>query len=495
MSASSVSASSLDPQVCEQARLSRDARFDGLFFTAVTSTGIYCRPVCPAPAPRPRHIRYLPSAAACEAAGFRPCLRCRPELAPGDGAWRHADDVVAQGLARIEDGALTEAPLRSLADDLALSERHLRRLFIDRLGVSPAGVHGTRRLLLAKQLLTETTLPILDVAMAAGFNSVRRFQTTLRDAYGLSPRDIRRSARETATPDGGLVLRLAYRPPYAFEALLSFLRDRALPGLDVVTADSYARAFIAADGPAWFRVSAWDGSGGSSAHALRLELHGARPALLLPIVSRVRRMFDLDADPAAIAAVLRRSPRLRRPLAHTPGIRVPGAWDGMEVAARALLGQQVSVAAARTLATRVLHRHGTPLPETFHAHGFTHVFPSASTLADTDLDGIGLTRDRARALRAVARGVANGTLPIAPGTPLDTFVTRWTAVPGVGDWTAHYIAMRALSHPEACPAGDLIVRRALGDNGDALTTSAVRHLADAWRPWRAYAVLYLWRSA
>ncbi len=483
-----------DVEACERARRSRDPRFDGLFFTAVTSTGIYCRPVCPAPAPLARHVRYYPNAAAAEAAGFRPCLRCRPELAPGDPARRHGDDVVARTLALIDAGALTEAPMSTLAAQVRLSERQLRRLFVERLGAPPVGVHGTRRLLLAKQLLTDTSLPVTEVAMAAGFNSLRRFNTVFRDAYRMAPRDLRRQAPRHET-SAGLTLRLGFRPPCDFEALLAFLRQRALPGIEVVTDDSYARAFSGREGQGWWRVSRMPARRGESPHALRLEVFGARPAVLLPLVTRIRRMFDLDADPHAIAAVLGRDPRLRPLVRRSPGLRVPGAWDAAEIAVRAIIGQQVSVAAARTIATRLARRHGEALPPDLHAIGLTHLFPTIDALADQPLDGLGLTRDRALAIRTLAKALVDGRVNLAPGVALDDFVAQWTTLPGVGRWTAHYLAMRALSHPDACPVEDLILRRALPNDGTTVSPATLRRHAEAWRPWRAYAVMHLWRDA
>ena len=312
-------------RVCEQARLSRDPRFDGLFFTAVSSTGIYCRPVCPAPAPKSANVRYYGSAAAAEAAGYRPCLRCRPELAPGEGAWRRGDETVARALKLIEQGALVDAPLADLADRVGIGERQLRRLFVDRLGAAPIGVHGTRRLLFAKQLLTETTLSVTDVAMAAGFGSLRRFNTTFREAYRMAPRDLRRRPR--AAGDDALVLRLGYRPPYDFESMLGFLRTRALPAVEVVDADSYGRVIAPPDdepgqAPGWLRVSAWP----AGEHALQLQLHGVAPSRLLSIVARLRRMFDLDADPRAIANALSADPRLKPLLRKRPGLRLPSGW-------------------------------------------------------------------------------------------------------------------------------------------------------------------------
>ena len=480
-----------DPRVCEQARLSRDPRFDGLFFTAVSSTGIYCRPVCPAPAPRPANVRYYRTAAAAEAAGYRPCLRCRPELAPGAGAWRRGDETVARALKLIAQGVRADAPLASLADRVGIGERQLRRLFVDRLGAAPIGVHGTRRLLFAKQLLTETTLSVTDVAMAAGFGSLRRFNTTFRAAYGMAPRDLRRRPR--AEGDDALVLRLGYRPPHDFAAVLAFLEARTLPGVEVVDARGYARLVAPeADGaaPGWLRVGPWPGG----EHALRLELHGVPPSRLLDVVGRVRRMFDLDADPAAIAATLSASPRLRPLLRKRPGLRLPSGWDGFEVAVRAILGQQVSVAAARTLATRIAHRFGTAL-ESPPAPGLTHLVPGARALADADLSGLGLTTRRADTVRGVARALLDGRVDFRPERTLDDCVERWTALPGIGAWTAHYIAMRALGHPDAFPAEDLVLRRALAGDGAPATARALTAAAEAWRPWRAYAVIHLWRDA
>jgi AraC family transcriptional regulator, regulatory protein of adaptative response / DNA-3-methyladenine glycosylase II len=478
------------PGICERARLSRDPRFDGLFFTAVSSTGIYCRPVCPAPPPKPENVHYFPSAAAAEAGGYRPCLRCRPELSPAQGAWRRGDDVVARALQLIEQGVLAEAPLSALAERVNVGERQLRRLFVDRLGAPPSGVHGTRRLLFAKQLLTETTLPITEVALAAGFGSLRRFNTSFRNAYRMAPRELRKCA--PASDDTGLTLRLGYRPPYDFAAMLDFLRGRALPGVERVSATAYARSFGPPDAPGWLRVSRWPGAG---QHALRLELHGARPAMLLATVNRVRRMFDLDADPSAIARTLRADPRLRPLLRKRPGLRLPSGWDGFEIAVRAVVGQQVSVAAARTITTGLVERHGIALPDTFTSLGFTRLFPTPESLAAADLADIGLTRSRADTVRGVARALLDGRIDFRPDTTLEDFIADWTALPGIGPWTAQYIALRALGHPDAFPAEDLVLQKIVPDDGSRLSASALRARADAWRPWRGYAVIHLWRAA
>ena len=483
-----------DARTCEEARRSRDPRFDGLFFTAVLSTKIYCRPVCPAP--MAKRVEYFASAAACEAAGYRPCLRCRPELSPGDGAWRRGDAVVARALKLIDQGVLDEAPLADLARRVDIGERQLRRLFVERLGVAPIGVHGTRRLLFAKQLLTETGMPITQVALASGFGSLRRFNTAFRDAYRMAPRDLRKQRAEV--PGETLVLRLGYRPPYDFAAMLDFLRGRALPGVEVVDDRSYARVFAAAPGETgaagWLRVSAWPQSPGrETEHALRLELQGAAPTRLLEIVNRLRRMFDLDADPRAIADALSDDARLRPLLRQRPGLRLPSGWDGFEIAVRAIIGQQISVAGARTLASRLAQRFGQPLATPL-APGLDHLFPTPQALVDADLVAIGLTRARAQTVRTVAGALLEGHVDFQPERTLADFVERWVALPGIGPWTAHYIALRALGHPDAFPADDLVLQRAVPNDGSRMTARLLEARSQAWRPWRAYSVIQLWRD-
>lgn len=474
--------------VCERARLSRDARFDGLFFTAVTSTRIYCRPVCPAPSPKPANVRYYASAAAAEAAGFRPCLRCRPELAPGNAAWRHGEHVVARALKLIDAGLLTEHSLAAMAARVGVGARQLRRLFVAHLGVPPIEVHTTRRLLFARQLLTETALPVTEVALAAGFGSLRRFNAAFAQANRMPPRELRRQPR-TATGDA-LVLRLGYRPPYDFEALLGFLRARALPGVERVGTHDYARTFGPAAAPGWLRLGTWPGG----RHELKLELHCPQPAQVLSMVTRLRRMFDLDADPWAIAAALGSSALLKPLLRKRPGLRLPGGWDGFEIAVRAVLGQQVSVAAARTLAARIVQRYGETLAAP-PAPGLERLFPTPERLAAADLREIGVTAARAATIRGMAQALRDGRIDFRAEQSLDAFVERWVALPGIGEWTAHYVAMRALSHPDAFPAADLILRRAAAGAGPELSAKALTALAEAWRPWRAYAVMHLWRSA
>jgi AraC family transcriptional regulator, regulatory protein of adaptative response / DNA-3-methyladenine glycosylase II len=478
---------SLDQKTCERARLSRDARFDGLFFIAVSSTGIYCRPVCPAPTAKRENVRFFAAAAAAEAAGFRPCLRCRPELAPGNDAWQRGDHVVTRALKLIEDGLLQDHPVDELARRVGVGARQLRRLFVERLGAPPIDVHTTRRLLFAKQLLTETRMPVTDVALASGFGSLRRFNAAFAQANRIAPRDLRR--HPNAGSDDGLSLKLSYRPPYDFASLLTFLRGRALPGIEAVDEDSYMRVFGPAEAPGWLHLSAWS----HGENALRLQLHGAQPAQMLGIVTRIRRMFDLDADPQAISSALQTTAHLRPLLRKRPGLRLPGSWDGFEVAVRAILGQQVSVAAARTLASRIVHRYGPALPAPV-APGLERLFPAPEVLADADLRALGITTARAESIRGVARAVLDGRVDFRVEQSLDEFVERWVALPGIGEWTAHYMAMRALSHPDAFPAADLILRRAASGHEEMLSTKALIQLAQAWRPWRAYAVMHLWRS-
>lgn len=485
-----------DPRTCEQARRSRDPRFDGLFFTAVASTRIYCRPVCPAP--WAKRVRYYRTAAAAESDGYRPCLRCRPELSPGDGSWRRGDALVARALKLIDQGALAGQPLSTLAARVGVGERQLRRVFVERLGAAPIAVHGTRRLLFAKQLLTETALPITEVALASGFGSVRRFNASFQDAYRMAPRDLRkRPCIDACTDAETLSLRLGYRPPYDFEAMLAFLRGRALPGVEVVDDVSYLRVIAGERGAAhgWLRVSAWpQARHADAAHALRLQLHAPQASRLLDIVSRLRRMFDLDADPDAIAGVLATDARLAPLLRGCPGLRLPSGWDGFEIAVRAILGQQVSVAAARTFAARLAQQFGEPLPAGF-APGLSHLFPTAQALLDADLTQIGLTRARAATVSTVARAVLVGAVDFSVERTLEDFVARWTALPGIGPWTAHYIAMRAMGHPDAFPADDLVLQKALPNDGSRLSAAELNRHAEAWRPWRAYAVLQLWRDS
>ena len=477
-----------DRAICEQARLTRDARFDGLFFTAVKSTGIYCRPVCPAPTPLARNVVYYASAAAAAAAGFRPCLRCRPEAAPGSPLHRARSELVAGALRLIEQGALDTSSLGMLSARVGVGERHLRRLFAEELGASPLDVASTRRLLFAKQLLTETALPITDIAGTAGYASLRRFNAAFVGSYGKPPREFRRSRPARAEHDDGIILRLPYRPPYDFAAMAAFLARRAIPGVEKADATSYRRSIVIDGEPGSFSVSAIDGD-----DALALCVHGVRTSALGALAARVRRMFDVDADPRAIHGVLRRDALLKPLVRRWPGQRLPGAWDGFELAVRAILGQQVSVAAARTLAVRIVDRYGTPFADGTGS-GIGTLFPTPAALIDAELESVGLPRSRAATIRGLARACTDGTIAFGVEQNVRDFVERLCVLPGIGAWTAHYVAMRALSQPDAFPAGDLVLRKIAGA-GTPINERAMDAMAEAWRPWRAYAVMLLWRSA
>ncbi|MGN6520195.1 MAG: AlkA N-terminal domain-containing protein [Dokdonella sp.] len=486
MQAAAVPTTSLDQRVCDQARLTRDARFDGLFYIAVTSTGIYCRPVCPAPSPRARNIRYYDSAAAASAAGFRPCLRCRPEAAPGSPLHRAKSELVAGALRLIEQGALDEGSLPELAARVGVGERHLRRVFAEELGASPLDVAATRRLLFAKQLLTETAMPIARIAEASGYASLRRFNAAFVATYGKPPRDFRRGRAPAGADE--LVLRLPYRAPYDVEHLLGFYGRRTIPGVEAVDERSYRRSVVIDGVPGWFDVSALPGD-----DALALRVHHPSSSAVGTIVARVKRMFDIDADPRALELALRGSALLKPLVRCWPGQRLPGAWDGFELAVRAVLGQQVSVAAARTFAARVAATYGSPYTDG-EAHGVGVLFPTPDRLVDAPLEEQGIIRARASTIRGIARAVLDGRLAFRAEQPLAAFERDLVALPGIGAWTAHYIAMRALAQPDAFPAADLILRRAAGQ-GRTLSTRELERLSEEWRPWRAYAVMLLWRSS
>ncbi|KAB7770122.1 DNA-3-methyladenine glycosylase 2 family protein [Xanthomonas maliensis] len=469
---------------CDRARLARDARFDGLFFTAVRSTGIYCRPVCPAPPPKPGNVHYFPTAAAASAAGYRPCLRCRPELSPQ--AQQHlGEESVQRALAMIAEGVLQEQPVQTLATAVGMSARQLQRQFVQQLGATPIQVHGTRRLLLAKQLLTETTLPITEVALAAGFNSLRRFNAAFLQGCGMPPSALRKQRSEV--PGGALSLRLGYRPPLDWPAMLAFLQRRAIPGIEQVDAASYRRVVGTAGSASLIEVTA-----APQRAELLLRIGATDPRQIPRIVQRVRRLFDLDADLQAVHATFAQDPLLAEAIAHRPGLRVPGGWDGFEVAVRAVLGQQISVAGATTLAARLVAQYGDQLPDL--PPGLDRRFPSPAQLAEAPLEQIGLPRSRAATLRALASACEQGRLHFSAGQRLPEFVAACTALPGIGAWTAQYIAMRALSHPDAFPAGDLVLQQVLG-HPQRLSERATEARSQAWRPWRAYAVLHLWQLA
>jgi AraC family transcriptional regulator of adaptative response / DNA-3-methyladenine glycosylase II len=477
----------LDRKVCDRARRSRDARFDGKFFIAVTSTRIYCRPICPARSPKDENIRYYATAAAAEAAGFRPCLRCRPEASPGTPAWYGTSSVVSRALRLIGEGTLDREGVDALADRLGVTARHLRRLFVQHLGATPIEVALTRRVHFAKKLLDETRLPIARIAFASGFGSLRRFNGEMRRTFSRTPSQLRKLARKRIDSPECYRFRLAYRPPYDWEQVIGFLAARATPGVELVEDNRYQRT-IAIGGTAG-TIAIGPAEQGS---ALVLDVQFGEPRALLTIVERVRRMFDLGADPSAIAGELAGDPLLRRTVAAHAGIRTPGAWDAFEVTVRAILGQQISVKAATTIAGRIAGRWGSPIgPAGEQANGPTgtvnRLFPTPDQLAEAPLEEAGIISSRASTLRALARAVRDGVVVFDGVATLDAL----RAIPGIGDWTAQYVAMRALNEPDAFPSGDLVLRRMAGD----CSARELERRSESWRPWRAYAVMLLWQAA
>lgn len=476
----------LDEDQCYRAMQAKDARFDGRFFVCVTTTGIYCRPVCPARVPKRAHCRFVASAAAAEEAGFRSCLRCRPETAPGTPAWAGTTAIVSRALRLIEEGALDEGSVEALAGRLGLGERQLRRLFLAHTGAGPQAVAANRRLLTAKQLITDTLMPLSDVAFAAGYRSLRRFNDAILKAYGMAPTELRRASEARA--GGAIRIRLGYRPPFDFAQVLSYLAFRAIPGVERIEPLRYARSFCI------------DGAKGilsvvpaPKGHALDARVRffdtggGALP--IRAIAARLRRLFDLDAEPGAIAAALGGDPLIGPRIARTAGLRVPGSFDGFELAIRAVLGQQISVKGATTIAGRIVTRFGAPCPA--NDEGLTHLFPPARVLAGADLSGLGLTGGRIATLASLAQAAACGKADFNPRESLEASIASLTALPGIGDWTAHYISLRAIGEPDAFPASDLGLRKAAG-HGEPVSAKTLEAMSEAWRPWRGYAALALW---
>jgi AraC family transcriptional regulator of adaptative response / DNA-3-methyladenine glycosylase II len=464
----------LDADAMYTAMESRDRRFEGHFVVGVRTTGIYCRPGCPARIPHRRNVRFYACTAAAQADGLRPCLRCRPDAAPGTPAAIGSPTTVARALRLIAQGALDESGVDALADRLGVTARHLRRLFDRHLGASPLAVARTQRVHFARKLLEETRLPMAEVAASAGFASLRRFNDAVREAFHASPSELRRRGAAPDGEPGALVLQLPFREPMAYEPLLAFLAARAIPGVERVEGGTYARTVSASGRDGTIEVAR-----APKASALCLRVRVAPGADLFAVVARARALFDLDADPRRIDAHLSRDPRLARGVRAHPGLRVPGAWDGFELAVRAILGQQVSVAAATTLAGRLVARFGRPLQGS--RDGLSHLFPTPDALARGDVASIGLPRARAEAIRTLARAVRAG------GRPFES-IEGMASLTGVGPWTAAYVAMRAGRDPDALPSGDLVLRRAAGTEG----ARALEAMAEAWRPWRAYAAVHLW---
>jgi len=472
----------LDSAVCYRALRARDARFDGRFFVAVSSTRIYCRPVCTVKPPKRENCRFFPSAAAAEAGGYRPCLRCRPELAPGNASVDATTRLAQAAASMLEDRALDDEGLDAVAARLGITDRHLRRAFGAEFRVSPVEFAQTQRLLLAKRLLTDTALPVTEVAFASGFGSVRRFNALFRERYRLAPGRLR-GLRQKAAGSDALEFELAFRPPFDWPAVSAFLGARAIPGVEAVEGARYRRTVrIAADGKAhagWIAVSA-----SPAKPTLRVTVSASLAKALPPVLSRVKALMDLACHPADVALAL-------GDLAKRPGLRVPGAFDGFETAVRAILGQQVSVAGASTLAGRLAAELGDPVSTPYES--LTTLFPAAATVAEVPpahIAKLGMPLARARTLAALARAVADGKVSLVPNADVDATLAALRALPGIGEWTAQYVAMRALSWPDAFPHTDLGVMKALGTRDERRVLAA----GEAWRPWRAYAVMHLWQS-
>jgi len=474
----------LDPDACYRALRTHDPRFDGRFFVGVSSTRIYCRPVCTVKLPRRENCHFFASAAAAEVQGYRPCLRCRPELAPGNASVDAVARLAQGAVDLIENGVLDAGGIEHLSARVGVTSRHLRRIFDAEFGVSPIEYAQTQRLLLAKRLLTDTSLPVTEVALASGFASVRRFNALFKARYRMAPGRLR-EARSDRTLPATLAFELAYRPPYDWDAMLEFLGSRAIEGVETVTRDAYARS-VAVVHRGTTHVGRVEIRRAPRKPALRVSVSPTLAAAIPAVLSRVKHAFDLACDPAVVAAAL-------GPLAAShPGLRVPGTFDGFELAARGIVGQQISVRAARTMLGRIADAYGDPLPDDGDRVPI-RLFPSAARIAALPPDDLlchGLTRARARTLVALANVVASGKILLEPGGDVDATIEALTALPGIGTWTANYIAMRALRWPDAFLASDLGVLRTMGETKPA---RALRE-SESWRPWRSYAVIHLWRS-
>ena len=458
----------LDHNACHAAVRARDARFDGTFFTGVKTTGIYCRPICPARTPKLENCTFYDTAAAAEAAGFRPCLRCRPELSPD--AHEANGSIARRFVNHVQLDGLFGESLESAAAQLGISSRHLRRTVEQECGVSPLQVVETTRLLFARRLLSSTALPVSRVAFGSGFGSLARFNHSFRSHYGLAPSAFRRQTLKAGSNGRGIHLALAYREPFAWESMLAYWSKRAIPGIETVADGRYTRTVHIGDRCGWFSA------GPVLKGALDVVVSDELATHLLPIAGRIRAMFDLGANPEPIATVLAADPALRPFIKQIPGLRVPGAFDAFELAVRAILGQQVTVAAASTLAGRLIQRFATAASDV--PAGVTHypLIPASLAAAGvSDIAAIGIPAKRAGTIRALAEAVARGSFDFA----------RVTEIPGIGSWTRDYIAMRVLRWPDAFPAGDLGLRKALASLG--------AH-PERWRPWRAYAAMYLWTT-
>ncbi len=472
-----------------QAIAARDPRFDGLFFVGVITTGIYCRPICPAKTPKEINCRFFANAMMAEKAKFRPCLRCRPELAPGHAPVDDAQRIAHLIVQRIEEGRVdNRAALEDIAAQFALSSRQIRRIIHNQLGVSPIELIQTRRLLLAKQLLTETNLPATQVAFASGFASLRRFNDAFSLRYGMPPSRLRKQAANGDIPalSETSTLRLTYRPPYDWDGIIKFLSARTLKGAELVMEDSYCRTVSMGGCRGWIRVRH-----APQKHSLLVEFTHSLTPVLPSLLGRIRNLFDLSARPDLIAEHLLTDALLNPMVKKNPGLRVPGAFDGFELAVRAILGQQVTVKAATTLACRFAAAFGEEYPTPIS--GLTHLSPLPQRIAQASVDeiaGLGIVGARAKCIIAIAKAVVSGELRLEAGANPETVINKLMELPGVGPWTAHYMAMRILRWPDAFPKEDIAIQNNLG----GVTAKQALAMSHAWRPWRSYAVLHIWQN-
>lgn len=473
-----ISPMEIDPTICYEALRARDRRFDGVFYVAVRTTKIYCRTVCKAQTPRFENCGFHLSAASAEKAGYRPCLRCRPELAPGHSSVDAVSRQAAHAMTRIEEGALADGGVERLASEMGISSRHLRRVIENEYGVAPIELAQTQRLLMAKRLLTDTSLPLTTVALASGFASLRRFNALFLERYRMNPSQLRKEKKIAGTSDS-FACELAFRPPYDWSSILGFLRERASPGVEYVDDQKYMRTVSSGEYSGWIEVEL-----SKSSDALTVNVSNSLAPILLQVIARVKRLFDLHSTPSIIEAHL-------GSVAIAPGLRVPGAYDGFEVAVRAILGQQISVKGATVLAGRMAQMLGqkveTPHPQlnllTPTAHTVSKVAPNA-------LGEIGIIRTRTASIIELAHRVETGHILLEPGANVESTKALLKSIPGIGDWTAEYIAMRCLEWPDAFPYSDLGIKKALSLKSDRAVLAA----AEIWKPWRSYAAMHLWKT-
>lgn len=467
-------------QAFEQARQARDPRFDGQFFIGVTTTGIYCRPVCPVKVPRPENVLFFPSAAAAGEAGFRPCLRCRPESSPGTPAWAGTSTTVSRGLRLINEGALDHGDIDSLSSRLGVTSRHLSRLFRQHLGASPKAVAQTRRLHAAKKLLDETNLPMTEIALAAGYGSVRRFNDHMQSVYGRSPSALR--GRPVAQSGLSFRMKLPYRPPYDFEGVISFLARRATPGVEKVSDGRYERSIRVGNETGRLLVTHQPDQ-----RLLLCDISLDSAKHLMWVIERTRRQFDLNANPLEIHFCLKKDPVLARQVENNPGLRVPGSWDPFEILIRAIVGQQISVKGATTVMGKIAREFGEMSDGQL-------MFPTPESLTGLKPERLPMPQARARAIADAARAVCEGAVDLS-GQDTGKLVAQLIRIRGIGPWTAQYVAMRAINDPDAFLTSDLVLKKMAASHFSIDNEQALMARAENWRPWRAYAAMYLWSMA